>query len=113
MKKITTVLLALLIYSNGIAQKITKSTTESLMKELAENSFRCIDSITIYNKSTYQVSKEISNCIDEQSGALQLGKKLLSTEDLKTKKIKRLKNKLISQLTPTKILKNTSNPTTN
>jgi hypothetical protein len=86
MRKTATILIALIVYSNGIAQKTTKSTTESLLKELAENSCKCIDSISVYNRATDQVAKEISNCIDEQSGALQLGKKLLSIEDAITNK---------------------------
>lgn len=84
MKKLTLLLIALLVYANTIAQKTTKVPTDTLLRELSDNSCKCIDSIPIYNKATDAVTQEISDCIDQQAGALQLGKKLLSIEDLKT-----------------------------
>ncbi|WP_369752446.1 tetratricopeptide repeat protein [Flavobacterium sp. WC2409] len=83
MKKLTLLLLILSFYSKGLAQETKKSNTDTLLKELAENSCKCIDSINVYDKATDIVAKEISKCIDEQTGALQLGKKLMNIKDLK------------------------------
>ncbi|WP_367754821.1 tetratricopeptide repeat protein [Flavobacterium sp. WC2430] len=83
MKKLILLLLVLSFYSNGIAQETNKNTTDALLKELANNGCKCVDSINVYNKANDIVAKEISKCIDEQTGALQLGKKLMNIEDLK------------------------------
>lgn len=85
MNKLAFVLLTFSIYSTAVGQKTAKSSTDTLLEELATNSCKCIDSINAYNKSTEEVTKEISNCINQQTGALQLGKKLLSIDALQEK----------------------------
>lgn len=85
MKKIIILLLAISIYSNGTAQEKNKTNTDSLLKELADNGCKCVDSINVYNKANDEVAIEISTCIDKQTGPLQLGKKLMNIEALKKK----------------------------
>lgn len=83
MKKILVIIISIFLYSNVISQETEKSDTKILLKELAENGCKCIDSIQVYNKSKIQVSKEINKCIDEQSVTYQLGSKLIKMNDLK------------------------------
>jgi len=85
MKKLVSLLFSFLVYHASIGQETSKLPTTALLEELAEHSCKCIDSINTYNKPTDEVTKEISRCINEQTGALQLGKKLLSIEDLQEK----------------------------
>lgn len=82
MKKILVIIISIFLYSNAISQETEKPNTIILLKELAENGCKCIDSIQVYNKSKIQVSKEINKCIDEQTVAYQLGSKLIKINDL-------------------------------
>ncbi len=50
---------------------------KSLLSSTSSNACKCVDSITVYNKSPKEISKEISYCIDEQVLAYQMGMKLL------------------------------------
>jgi len=61
----------------------------ALLTELAENSCKCIDSISVYDKKKGEITKEISKCIDAQTGAYQMGKKLLELDSLKANAIER------------------------
>lgn len=71
------------IYSKGISQETKKSNSDTLLKELAENGCKCVDSISLYNKANDEIAKEISKCIDKQTGALQMGTKLMQIDGLK------------------------------
>ena len=83
MKKIVLITLAICFSTKGISQKTKKSEKEKLLAELAENSCKCVDSISVYNKSKEDVSKEVNKCIDNQTGAYQLGSKLMGIDSLK------------------------------
>ena len=83
MKKLILLILVLSFYFNGIAQETNKNTTDALLKELANNGCKCVDSINVYNKANDVVAKDISKCINKQSGALLLGKKIMNIENLK------------------------------
>ena len=82
MKKTTVILILFLVYANASAQKKEKSSSDALLSELADGSCKCIDSINTYNKATNQVTKEVNKCIDQGAATLQLGKKLLSINEL-------------------------------
>lgn len=83
MKKTLLIIISIFLYSSVISQETEKTDTNRLLKELAENGCKCIDSIQVYNKSKIQVSKEINKCIDEQTVTYQLGSKLIKINDLK------------------------------
>lgn len=83
MKKTLLIIITICLYYNGISQEIEKPNTKKLLKELAENSCKCIDSIQVYNKSKIQVSKEINKCINEQTVTYQLGSKLMKIDSAK------------------------------
>lgn len=83
MKKIILFIIAICLHSIAISQEIEKSKSETLLKELSENGCKCVDSIQTYDKSRTQVAIEISKCIDEQTGAYQLGSKLMNIDELK------------------------------
>lgn len=56
--------------------------SETLLKELAENGCKCVDSISTYNNSKAEVASKISECIKAQTGAYLLGSKLSKIDDL-------------------------------
>lgn len=92
MKKLPILLLLISFYTKGIAQESKNKNTDTLLKELAENGCKCVDSINVYNKANEEIAREISICIDEQTGALQLGKKLMNI-DVLSKKDKKKEDK--------------------
>ncbi len=55
----------------------------SLLKELAGNACKCIDSISLYDRIKKEVIEEIHSCIDEQTGAYQMGSKLFNIDYIK------------------------------
>ena len=80
--------LLLLLSSITLAQEkdsITeiKFDNKTFLKEISENACKCIDSISVYNKSKKEISSEIHACIDKQCGAYQLGIKLAEITTLK------------------------------
>jgi len=83
MKKVVLVSMVICFYSHAMAQETKSSGSESLKKTLADNGCKCIDSIATYNKPTTEVAVEISTCIDKQTGAYQMGSKLLGVDKLK------------------------------
>lgn len=83
MKNVLLIIACISICSRGLSQESKKSSSETLLKELAENGCKCVDSINTYNKTNVQVAKEISNCISKQTGAYQMGSKLMKIDDLK------------------------------
>lgn len=88
MKKIILFTILIGIHSLGMSQDINESSSETLLKELAENGCKCIDSIQTYDKSQADVTIEINKCIDEVTGAYQMGSKLMSLDELKEDKKK-------------------------
>lgn len=52
---------------------------EKLLKEFSDNACKCIDSITVANKSREEITDDISFCIDKQTTAYQMGSKLLNS----------------------------------
>jgi tetratricopeptide (TPR) repeat protein len=66
----------------AFSQNNKKDDTKILLKELAENGCKCVDSISSSNKTKEALSKEISKCINDQTSAYQLGVKLMSVKEL-------------------------------
>jgi tetratricopeptide (TPR) repeat protein len=83
MKKLTLLIIVIAFCSIGNSQEVNKVGSETLLKELAENGCKCVDSISTYNRPKNEVAMDISECIDKQIGAYQLGSKLLKIDDLK------------------------------
>ncbi|MEC5171397.1 MULTISPECIES: tetratricopeptide repeat protein [Chryseobacterium] len=77
-KKQITILLSILFCSVISAQD--KSTNEKLTEELSENACQCVDSISLFNRNKTDVIKDIHNCIDKYTLALQLGNLLADVE---------------------------------
>jgi tetratricopeptide (TPR) repeat protein len=82
MKKLLILLLTICICHTGFSQKKEKSGKETLLEELSVNVCKCIDSISVYNKSRDEVAKEINRCIDDQTGAYQMGAKMMGIDEL-------------------------------
>lgn len=70
----------LALFTAGNAQNI-EIKKENLIKELSANACKCIDSISVYNKSKDRISEEISRCIDKLTTAYQFGVKLFGADD--------------------------------
>lgn len=85
MKKIVLLIIVLSIYIKGNSQEVKKVGSETLLKELAEKGCKCVDSIRTYNRPKNEIAMDISECIDKQIGAYQLGSKLLQIDVLKGK----------------------------
>jgi tetratricopeptide (TPR) repeat protein len=83
MKNILSVIIFISICYAGVSQESKKSGSETLLKELADNGCKCVDSINTFNKAKAEVVKEISDCIAKQAGAYQMGSKLMEIDDLK------------------------------
>lgn len=73
---ILSVSISSLFYSQNLDEK-------KLTKELSENACKCIDSIYTSNRDKAEVVQDIHRCIDEQTGALQLGSMFSKIEDIK------------------------------
>lgn len=82
MIKTITTLSALLISSFIFSQKLDE---KKLVKELSDKACKCIDSISASNKEKSAVVNDIHDCIDKQTGALQLGSLFSSVEVLQKK----------------------------
>jgi tetratricopeptide (TPR) repeat protein len=67
---------AILFSQFGFSQTADTSINKKLLKELAENACKCIDSISVYDKKKTEISEAINKCIDDQTGAYQIGAKL-------------------------------------
>lgn len=90
MKKYISLFLLLLLSSITLAQENDTLTAEfkfdadTFLKEVSENACKCIDSISVFNKSKKEVSSEIHACIDKQCAAYQLGLKLSELKNINT-----------------------------
>jgi tetratricopeptide (TPR) repeat protein len=67
-----------------------KIDTNNLLKELATKACTCIDSISTYDKSKADISKEIHSCIDKEITVYQLTKKLSDLKNLTDSKDKKV-----------------------
>jgi len=82
MKNVLIIILTLCFYIQGISQGNEKRKFDKLLKELSENGCKCVDSINTINKSKEKITIEISKCIDNQTGAYQLGVKFINIKEL-------------------------------
>lgn len=82
MNKYLLISLMLIISINGFSQNSSDSVPKSLLKELANNGCKCVDSIEVYNKAKAEIAHEITDCISKQTNALQMGSKLLNIGEL-------------------------------
>ncbi len=64
---------------NGFSQSSGKK-SDNLLKDLAEKACKCIDSVDTRNKSAEEIAKDVHICIDKQTGAYQMGAKLLDID---------------------------------
>jgi len=79
-KKRITILISVLFCSLISAQKsVDKS---KLVKELSDNACKCTDSIALFDRNKQDIIKDLHECIDKQTGALQLASLLSNVEEL-------------------------------
>jgi tetratricopeptide (TPR) repeat protein len=81
MKNLLFLLLFSICYLQSYAQKDNKITSNDLLKELAEGSCKCIDSIPTFNKQKIEVTSAISKCINKKTGPYQIASKLLEVNN--------------------------------
>ncbi|HLS31771.1 MAG TPA: tetratricopeptide repeat protein [Flavobacteriaceae bacterium] len=75
MKNLILFILLIGVHSLGFSQEI-EFDEKDILKEIAEQSCECIDSINTIDKSVAEKNAEISTCIDESTGAYQFLLKL-------------------------------------
>jgi tetratricopeptide (TPR) repeat protein len=94
MKNIILIFLTACFYLNGLSQETENRKTNNLLKELAANGCKCVDSINTINKSKEIILNEISKCIDTQTFAYQMGVKLIDIDlqNVKDKSVKQIVN---------------------
>lgn len=78
MRKSFLVVLLLTIFVWGFSQSADNKKKEALLKELAENGCKAIDSINTSNKTREELAKAVSKCIETQALAYQFGAKMMS-----------------------------------
>ncbi len=81
--KIVLLFITILLSQVSFSQNSDTSISKQLLKELADNACKCVDSISLSDKTKTQIANEINKCIDEQTSAYQLGAKLANIENLK------------------------------
>ncbi len=81
--KILFTTIAILCIQLCFSQKRDTTINNSLLRELGENACKCVDSINVYSKKNSEIAEEISDCIDEQTSAYQIGSKLANVDLLK------------------------------
>jgi tetratricopeptide (TPR) repeat protein len=59
-----------------------KTLKETLLREVAGTACKCVDSISVYNKSRADVAKDINRCIANQTTAYQLTAQLVNLKDV-------------------------------
>jgi tetratricopeptide (TPR) repeat protein len=83
MKKFLAASITLFLFYNVNCQKDkNESLKVDLLKEFSEKACECVDSIYTYDKSKDEISAEISRCINNQTGAYQLGVKMMDIVNL-------------------------------
>lgn len=85
MKKSIVLIIVIALFYKGNCQEIKYLGSETLLKELSENGCKCVDSILTYNRPKNEIAMDISECIDKQTGAYQMGSKLLGIDVSKEK----------------------------
>jgi tetratricopeptide (TPR) repeat protein len=78
MKKLIVFVLILCGYY-GFSQKGEKD--DKMLKELAENACKCVDSVNVYDRSKDEIATSVSKCIDDQTSGYQLISQLMGAND--------------------------------
>lgn len=82
-KKRITILFFISLYSLSFSQnKLSEKTT---LQELSENACKCTDSISLANRKKEDIIKDMHDCIDKYTGALQISNLLKGAEKLSEK----------------------------
>ncbi|MEJ5103817.1 tetratricopeptide repeat protein [Chryseobacterium sp. MYb328] len=79
-KKTITILLFILPFSLSFSQE--KLDEKKIIQELSENACKCADSIALSNRKKEDIIKDVHECIDKYTGALQLSSLLSGAEKL-------------------------------
>lgn len=79
MKTALSLFFGILLYSCALGQ----NKKDKVLAEISTGVCRCIDSISVFDKSKRDVSNEIKDCIDKSVGAYQITAKLLDIDSLK------------------------------
>ncbi|MEJ5051604.1 tetratricopeptide repeat protein [Chryseobacterium culicis] len=77
-KKPITTLFFILLYSLAFSQKKPNETT--ILQELSEKACKCADSISLSNRKKEDIIKDVHECIDKYTGALQISTLLKGAE---------------------------------
>lgn len=82
MKLVLMTVLTFFCYLNVQGQSKETPAAEGLLKELAEDACKCVDSISVGDKSQEEIGKEANACISKKTLAYQLGVKMLNIKEL-------------------------------
>lgn len=77
-KKPITTLFFILLYSLSFSQK--KTNEKTILQELSEKACKCVDSIALSNRKKEDIIKDVHECIDKYTGALQISTLLKGAE---------------------------------
>lgn len=77
-KKPITILFFVLFYSLSFSQE--KPNEKTVLQELSENACKCADSIHLANRKKEDIIKDVHECIDKYTGALQISTLLKGAE---------------------------------
>ncbi|MDR4890786.1 MULTISPECIES: tetratricopeptide repeat protein [unclassified Chryseobacterium] len=77
-KKPITTLFFILLYSLSFSQK--KPNEKTILQELSEKACKCADSIALSNRKKEDIIKDVHECIDKYTGALQISTLLKGAE---------------------------------
>jgi tetratricopeptide (TPR) repeat protein len=76
-KKTITILFSVLLYSLSFSQE---KPNEKVLQELSEKACKCADSISLSNRKKEEIIKDVHECIDKYTGALQISTLLQGAE---------------------------------
>ncbi|AZB07894.1 tetratricopeptide repeat protein [Chryseobacterium sp. G0162] len=82
-KKTITILSFILPFYLSFSQE--KSDEKKIIQELSENACKCTDSIAFSNRKKEEIIKDVHDCIDKYTGALQISSLLSGAEKLSEK----------------------------
>ncbi|UKB85562.1 tetratricopeptide repeat protein [Chryseobacterium sp. MEBOG06] len=82
-KKTITILFFISLYSLSFSQNNLNKKTA--LQELSENACQCTDSISLANRKKEDIIKDMHDCIDKYTGALQISNLLKGAEKLSEK----------------------------
>ncbi|KAB1231151.1 tetratricopeptide repeat protein [Chryseobacterium viscerum] len=77
-KKPITTLFFVLLYSLSFSQE--KPNEKTVLQELSDNACKCTDSISLSNRKKEDILKDVHECIDKYTGALQISTLLKGAE---------------------------------